>query len=686
MPKVSTLQSNFNGGELSPLLYGRPEIDKYGIGLKTCLNFVPMIQGPVNRRSGTGFVVEVKDSSVYTRIIRFEFNVEQAYILELGNLYARFIKDHGQIESGGSPVELTTTYTTAQLSSIRFVQSTDTIYLVHPEHPVRKIERLSDTSWTITDLVFRDGPYLPTNSTTTTLGLSGTTGSVTVTASAVTGINNDAGFAATDVDRIIRWKDAAGNWTWLQITAFTSTTVVTADIVGADASATTATINWRLGLWSETTGYPAAIGFHQDRLFLGGSTDYPQRNDGSVVNDFENFRPTELDGTVADDNAVTRDLAADSVNAVLWYDEDDKGLLIGTAGGIWVIQPNDNGGLLTPSNITAKRSRKYGSAAIQPVRIGGTLLFVQKALRKVRELFYLFEDDGFKAPDMTLIAEHITKSGVTDIAYQADPQSIAWLCLTDGTLLSLTYEKDQAVIGWARHSLGGYSDAAQETAPVVESVATIPNPDGDADELYMVVKRYINGTTKRYIEYMKPFWTHECTCGIAFFVDSGLAYDGAATTTLTGLDHLEGETVSILSEGATHPSKVVSSGSITLDRETTQAVVGLGYTSDIETLRPNEGARDGAAQGKLNRMHRVIFRLLNSSGGKYGPDVDSLDPVVLREGGDPMDTSVPFFTGDIEQEWDGDYSSDNHVFFRQDQPLPTILQAIMGQMVTQDRG
>src|SRR5690606_21260381 len=184
---------------LSPLLYGRPEIDKYSIGLKTCLNFVPMVQGPVNRRPGTGFVVEVKDSSAFTRIIRFEFNVEQAYVLEFGNLYVRFMKDHGQIVDG-TRVELATTYTTAQLSAIRFVQSTDTLYRVHPAHPVRKIERPAEIRWTITGPVFRAGPYIPTNSTATTLTLSGTTGSATATASAAAGINNDAGFAATDVD------------------------------------------------------------------------------------------------------------------------------------------------------------------------------------------------------------------------------------------------------------------------------------------------------------------------------------------------------------------------------------------------------------------------------------------------------------------------------------------------------
>lgn len=697
MTKVSPIQSNFNGGEISPLLYGRPDIDKYATGLKTCKNFVPLVQGPVERRPGSMFVAEVKDSSKSTRVVRFEFSTTQAYILEFGDLYIRFYKDRAGIGSGPfapvfatefdifSALELVTTYAEADLFQLKFAQSADTLYITHPSYPPRKLERFSDISWTITDITFLDGPFLNTNATTTTFLLSGLTGSVTVTASAITGINNDTGFASTDVGRLIRWKDPAGDWTWLTITAFTSTTIVTATIDGPDASAGTATVNWRLGVWSVTTGYPAAVTFHQDRLGFGGGVDFPQRTDLSRTGDFENFAPTEVDGTVVDDNAITNTLAADNVNSIRWLADDEKGLLIGTVGGEWVMRPSDTGGVLTPTNVQAKRSTSYGSADIQALRAGRSMLFVPPAKRKLREMAYTFEDDGFRSPDLTLVAEHVTRTGMIELAYQREPQSIVWTPLVDGTLLGLTYEREQDIIGWHRHILGGFSDSGDTVQAKVESVAVIPNMDGTADEVYVVVNRHINGGTKRYIEYLKPFWEDSNDQEDAFFVDSGLTYDGVPATQLSGLDHLEGEEVAILSEGAVLPNETVSAGSITIDKATTKAQVGKAYDSDVETLRPEAGAQDGTAQGKLQRMHRVITRFFQTLGGKIGPDEDNLDTLVFRAGGDAMDTAVPLFDGDVEIEWDAEYSSDTHIFYRQDQPLPTTIQAFMPQMSTQDR-
>ena len=609
MAKVSAIQNNFNGGEISPLLFGRPDVDKYKTGLQTCLNFVPLIQGPIERRPGMGFVKEVKTSANLTRIIRFEFSTTQAYIIELGNLYARFYKDNGAIldgaktisaatkanpcvvtatshgysngdeifiaavvgmtelngkyykiknkatntfeltdiddvntnsssfttyGSGGTAsktIELVTTYTTANLFELKFTQSADVLYITHPSYTPRKISRTSDTDWTIADITFTDGPYLNTNVETTTLGLSATSGSVTVTASAVTGINNGSGFLATDVGRLIRWKDAAGNFTFLGITAVADTTHVTATIDGPNASATTATVDWRLGVWSNTTGFPSAVTFHQDRLVFGGGVDFPQRVDMSRTGDFENFTPTEPDGTVVDDNAVTVTLAADNVNAIRWLADDEKGLLVGTVGGEWTVRPSDAGGVTTPSNVQGKRSSAYGSANVQPVRVGRAMLFLQRAQRKLRELAFAFEDDGFRAPDMTLIAEHVTRTGVTEIAYQSEPQSIVWCALNDGTLVGLTYERDQKIIGWHRHVVGGYSDSGGTIQAKVESVAVIPNPEGVADELYVVVNRYINGATRRYIEYLNSFWDATNDPEDSFFVDSGLTLDNPTTIT-----------------------------------------------------------------------------------------------------------------------------------------------------------
>ena len=764
MAKVSYIQNNFNGGEVSPLVYGRPDLSKYQNGLKTCLNFVPLLQGPAQRRPGTAHVVEVKDSSKAVRIVRFEFNTEQAYILEFGDLYVRFIKDRGQIESGGSPVELITTYVEADLFKLQFSQSADVLYVTHPDYPPRKIERASDTSWSTTDITFIDGPYFNTNATDTTLGLSATTGSVTVTASAVTGINNDTGFQTTDVGRLIRWEDAAGNWTYLTITAHTSTTVVTATIDGPDASATTATTTWRLGIWSETTGYPATSTFHQNRLGFAGATDTPQRVDLSRTGDFENFAPTEPDGTVADDYGATTTLSADTVNSIQWIVDDEKGLVVGTVGGEWVIRPNDNGGALTPQNIQGTRSSAFGTAQnIKPVRVGRAIIFAQRSKRKVRELAYVFEDDGFRAPDMALIAQHLLQVGIVQMAYQGEPQSVVWMAMADGSMVGMTYDRDQEILGFHRHSLGGFSDQFSANAAKIESITVIPAPDGATDELYLVVNRYINGGTKRYIEYMKTFWNSTDDQEDAFYVDSGLTLDTPTTisgvtqanpgvvtatahpfsdgdivrltnvggmtevngkvykvansatntfelntrtdqnvdttaftayttggqvrervTTITGLSHLEGQTVTILGEGAALGTATVTSGSITTP-EISKAQVGLAYNSDLETLRIEAGAADGTAQGKVQRIHRLIIRFWQTLGGKVGIDADNLNQLVFRKGGDAMDTAITLFDGDVEVEWDGEYSTEENIFIRQDQPLPMTVEATMPQLHTQDR-
>lgn len=839
MTKVSPIQTNFNGGELSPLMFGRPDVDKYKTGLQTCLNFVPLIQGPLERRPGTGHIISVKTASLSTLLKEFIFSSTQAYVIEFGNLYARFIKDLAQIDTG-SPIELTTTYLTADLFLLRFAQSADLLYITHSSYPPRKMTRTSDTAWSITNVTFEDGPYLKTNTTATTLTLSGTTGSVTVTASATTGINT-GGFVSTDIGRLIRWKDPAGDWTYLTITAVGSTTSVTATIDGKNASAGTATVSWRLGLYSDTTGYPAVVAFHQNRLCLAGPTQDPLRYDLSRTGDFENMAPTEEDGTVVDDNAITDSLSGDTVDPIRWIISDEKGLLLGTFGGEWLSRPSDASSVLTPANVKSDQSTGYGTAAIEPKRAGKVILFMQKAKRKLRELAYTFEDDGFRAPDLTLISEHITRTGVVQMAYQREPQSVLWCVLTDGTLVSLTYERDQKVVGWSRHVVGGFSDAGSTQAKV-ESVAVIPNTAGDADEVYIIVNRYINGGTVRYIEYIKPYWDSSNDQEDAFFIDSGLSLDTpiiitgvtaadpgvvtaashsiadgaeirmtgivgmtqankvpyrigqsatntfelfsntkqavqisgatkanpvvitavahglsntdeimirnvigmtqlngkgftvanktadtfqlsgidgtgystytsagdihhaidtsnttnfsayvsggkvrARVSTLSGLGHLEGQTVQILAEGAVHPSKVVASSAITLNYSTSKAHVGLAYTSDFQTLRLDDGAADGTAQGKFNRLHRVIVRFLQTLGGSIGPDADNLDIITFREGGDPMDSAVPLFTGDIEVEWDGEYSSDNHIFYRQDEPLPATILAVMPQLHTQDR-
>jgi hypothetical protein len=687
--KVSPIKNSFNAGEFSPRLEGRPDLKKYDGAVRTGINVIGSVQGDIINRSGTVYVADTKTSSEKSRLISFEFSTEQAYIIEAGNLYMRFYRNQTQITGGAfsdvfAPafkddivIEIVTPYLEADLFELKFSQSADILYITHPDYAPRKVGRTSNQVWSISEIDFLDGPFLATNATDTTINPSGTTGSITLTASSIVGINGGAGFKSTDVGRLFRFKDSATNWTWLEITGFTSTTVVTALVRGDDLATTGAGADWREGVWSDTTGYPSASTFFEDRLWFGGGKDYSQRINGSRTGDYENHSPTDPDGTVLDDSGISFTLNANNVNAIQWLQDDEKGLLVGTVGGEWILRASSLQEAVTPSNVQGKRSSTYGSADLMPVRAGKAVLFVQRAKRKLREMAYLFEADGFEAPDMTLFSDHITTGGMNELAYQQEPQSVIWVVRDDGVLLSFTYERPQDVLGWYRHSIGG-------TDAKVESVATIPSSDQSRTELWAIVSRTINGATKRYVEYMAPTFDMDTDPEDAFFVDAGLTYSGASATTLTGLDHLEGESVTILSEGATHPNKTVSGGSITLDRATTKAHVGLGYVSDIELLRFDVGAQDGTSQGKTQRYHEVKLRVLRTLGGKVGPSFTELDRIYYRDGADLMDTAVPLFTGDLEQEWDSEYSSNETVCIRQDQPLPFWLLAVMPKMRTYD--
>lgn len=757
MPKASPIQNQFNAGELSPLLYGRTDIDKYVAGMKLSENGVPLIQGPWTRRPGTKFVAEVKDSSAKTVVRRFEFSTTQAYVLEFGNQYIRFYRDNGRITqtaqgitgitranpavvtysgadtyangdrivitgvvgmgqvnnreftvanvntgantfelsgvdstaydayvSGGSVAEIyeiSSPYLTAHLPELRFAQSADVLYIVHPSYAVRTLTRTGHTSWTLAELTFRDGPYMTENLTATTLTPSAATGNgITITASAVTGINDGQGFLTTDVGRLIRMEQG-GVWGYVRITGRTSTTQVTADVVNTLTNVNPKTA-WRMGLYSDTTGHPATVAFYEDRLAFAGSTAEPARVDTSRTGDYDNFAPTETDGTVSSDNAVSFTLASGRVPTVMWLMSDEKGLLVGTAGGEWIVRPSVQGEALSPTNVSAKESTVHGSANVAPIRAGRATLFVQRQERKLREMAYMFEVDGFRAQDTTLLSEHITAGGVVEMAYQQEPYSIVWVVRGDGMLVGFTYDREQNVSAWHRHPLGGsFSGGA---FGVVESVACIPSTDGTYDELWLTVKRTINGATKRFIEYMTKFPEDDDAPENYFYVDAGLTYDGAATDVITGLWHLEGQTASVLAEGAVHPDAVVTNGKVTLNAEYTPVQVGLKNMARGQLMRPEAGAADGTAQGKKKRVHKAVFRVNRTVGLKVGRDFDNLYRVTFRSASDNTSEAVPTFTGDKEVRWEGGYDSDGYVCWEQDQPLPVTIVAVMPQLHTQD--
>lgn len=764
MPRATWLQTNFNGGEWSPLMYGRADLaDAYRKALATCLNYVPTMQGGLTRRPGTRFVAEVKDSSNPVRLVRFEFSTTQAYILEFGQNYIRFYANGGQLLSGGLPYEISTPYGAGELFDLSFAQSADVLYIANKLRQPMKLQRFGATNWQLNTINFIDGPYLPVNITATTLTPSATTGAATVTASSTVGINGGTGFSLTDIGRILRIKCGAV-WLWGTITAvpdathctwtiaaptgslLPSTAAAVANISagsvfsitvtnggggyatppsvtisggggsGAVAYATVSngvvisitvsatgtgyssaptvtvappaavtpstTAFWRMGEWQGGV-YPACVVFNQDRLIWAGAANTPNRIDGSNVSDYENYAPTNFDGTVTDANAIAFSLNANTVNAIRWMVSDEWGLLCGTAGGEWVVSPSNLQQAITPTNINAKQTTNYGVAAVAPLRVGKSTLFIQRTGRKLREMTYEYIVNTFQAPDISLLAEHLTATGIKQMAATLAPHQQIWLARNDGVLVGITYDKDQKAAGWHQHVLGGVGAA-------VESIASIPSPDITRDELWVCVARTIGGVTKRYVEVMAKYWEDGDSAKNGVFLDSSAAVTNLTPfTTVTGLTWLKGETVGVLADGATHPDAVVdNTGAITLARAANTVQVGYRYSSKGKTMQIEAGGAEGPAQGKFKRIHRAIFRFFQSVGLTLTSDAPNAPtiPEPFRSSANPMDQGVALFSGDKRWAYEGTWDTQGQISWQQDDPLPSNVLMISAQLETQDGG
>lgn len=533
-------QASFTAGELSPRLYGRVDLKFYQNGLYNCTNMVPFEQGSITRRTGTNYVATAKSGTDNTLLVPFSFNTIQSYILEFGNLYMRVYRNRGQvIASGTTPYEMVTPWVQTDVPLLKFTQSADFLYVFHPKYPPQQITRTADNAWSIAPIVFQDGPYLNENSiAATTLSPSVLTvgSSTTITASATTGINSGAGFLATDVGRLIRiFNGTTAIWGNATITAVGSTTSVTATVNSA-FGAVTATPNWSLGAWSATTGYPSVVTLFGERLYAANTTTQPDTLWGSVVGSFTNFAPTDTSGTVADDSAFTFTLNSDQVDAIYWM-VATRVLFLGTSGSEWSVSGGSFGSTapITPTNVVVLRQTNYGARPQgQAQRINNKVLFATRTGRRFFKAEYQFSSDSYIANNLTQYANHIT--GIDGINYfdvKNEPDTEVWACRVNGGLITLTYNPDEGVVGWAEHILGGsFNGGIAQT----RSVAVIPSPDLSIDDVWLLVKRTVNGQTVQFVEYIgNDYLPVNLIPDEAYFVDAGLTYNGyyASSVTLT---------------------------------------------------------------------------------------------------------------------------------------------------------
>lgn len=453
----------------------------------------------------------------------------------------------------------------------------------------------------------------------------------------------------------------------VKVTGYTSPTSVTVTVVNPLAK-TTATKIWNEGAWSASQGFPRTVTLHQGRIFYGGTAKKPLSVWASVVDDFENLRQS-----TNNDGGLFLTLSAKEANRIQWLESQDK-LLIGTSGNEWTLgAPTDEG--ITPANVKAEKQSSYGSKYMPAATINDVLLFVQRQGRKVRELVYVLDKDGWVAPDLTVLAEHVTSGELVERAYQQQNDAIYWAIRGDGQLVGMTYERDQNVVGWHRHTTDGE----------FESVATIYGATGSSDEVWFSIKRTVGGNTVRFIERFhtnsresyeasdKPNW---------WYLDCAVRYSGASTDTMTGLSHLNGRTVNILADGAVLNLATVSNGSCTIEKPASTVLAGLPFSSVLQPMTIDiNNMSDGTSRGRFKRIHRMLLALQKSLGGEVSTDSGfTWQYLYTRDFPDPMDSSPPVFTGDTEVVTASDHNRNLQVMVRQNQPLPLTVLAMVAKI------
>lgn len=743
--KLPRIQSNFNKGILSPFIEGRPDLAAYFNGASRMENFYILPEGGVTRRPGTVFVAETKYPDKKSIQITFEYNVEQVYILEVGYLYIRVYK------AGVLQTELVSPYMDTDLPELQWRQSADVLFIVHPTYQQRKLNRVSDTNWSLT--LFNANPPPSYEADTDISG-----GSATLTPSATSGngvpFTASAGvFLAGDINRqiifgasraVITAVDVglaivtvnildgfpntsaipAGSWFLrgspqvtldpdkkepvgaqvalsfgggttaalrpadvgkyiriygglVKIAAYTSGIAgegtilsIMSDVTAADPAAAPAG-SWSIEVpsWSDARGWPRSLEFHEGRLYFAGTDAEPTTMWGSASDDFENFAV----GSLAN-NAVNYAIAARQANILRWMVSMGS-LFLGDAKSEHKAKGQGQDTPLGGDEIPFMQNQSNaGSAPHQPVVVGQDILFIGRALKHVYAMAYDLARDSFTPKILTRLSRLITGSGLLQHppVYAQDPNSLVYFLRTDGKAACLTYDRDEEVTGWS----------LLDTDGEIESIAILPQPD-ENDQVWITVKRTINGATKRFIEYFEDNsttlanrkWKEIYTdCAVVAVV-------GSPSNVITGLGHLEGKDVdAVVNQGlgnvqgsykGRHP---VIGGQVTLPEtlETgTQYEVGLPYISTLKTMRP--AIPEAMIEGIPRQWKTAALRLYKTLGGKINGDD------MIYTAGSSLDQGLRLFTGDKQIDVEGN-DTDGYITITQDQPYPMTITSLFGEL------
>jgi hypothetical protein len=824
------LQPSFARGELSPRLHARVDVEHYKSSVAECFNFLVLRQGILRRRPGTQYIATTKFSTGNVRVVEFIFSVVQSYVLELGELYVRFYANGGQVQSGGGAYEIVSPWAAADVRDLQFVQEGDVVYVTHKNYSPRKIQRFGETNWTISTVVFEDGPYqdivkdgttmtpngvgniipvMTTNTapsgtasasanasgispymafdanpgtewraltdgaawlqyafgaarvadgyflqasgtsltvgvgssaayivpghlraprswtiegsndgfatsvvldqragetgwgdlerryytfvnktpylayrlnitdtnesesaeapvSVTAWGLSGGDGdrsTIRLTLSSIASITHGDGFTSADIGRHVRLLSEDVYWHWFKITAIVSSSVVDAELYSPPLPSVKGASSWRLGAFSGASGWPACVALFQERLFYARTDAQPQSFWGSKTGSFEDFGvsiPLKPDDSIS--------LTINDVGEITWIAESGD-LLIGTISNVRPVGPADKNAGFSATNVQQGRKVRTGATPIRPAAAGEAHIFVGHYGNSLHELAFSFDANGYVAPDVSVLSEHLFKYGVRGLSYAQKPNALLWTEISDGTLVGMTYEREQKMVAMHRHAFGGDGN--------VVSQCVIPG--AARDELWMIVERGSLRTIERMAADYEAADPENAAAdqASAFYVDCGLTYNGAPTTTVSGLAHLNGKQVAIYADGAAEPLATVSGGSVTLASGLPASIihVGLPYTSRIRTLPIANQSQDGSGVGRKKRIKKVILNLMQTAGLKVR-GTGRPEEVILRSSNADMDKAEPLFTGNVTVRVDDRWENGGVLELEVSGPEPCTIRSI----------
>lgn len=738
---MKTNLRSFAGGEITPEMFGRIDLSKYQTGLALCRNFLCLPHGPITRRPGTDYTNEAKESSTAVRLVSFAFSASQTMVLEFGNLYLRFhtngqtlleanqtigsiagntvnLTAHGYVAGDwvyigtryfkvataaansftvtnldgttGAPsgttvarvYTLTTPYTAAMLPTLKFAQNNDVLTITTTSTYTRELRRLGSTNWTLTTVSFVPTLAAPTgvtatptvdqsqhltwtNYAVTTIGADGITeSSLSAGAGATNNLTMAGNFntiswsAATGALRYNVYKLRGGIYGYIGQTTGLS---IVDDNILADTSVTAPTSSITL---NATTDWPTTVAYYEQRRWFAGTTAEPQTvwaTRSATESNLTSSLPSR------EDDALKFRLASTKQNAIQHLVPLND-LIALTVGGMFRIFA-DGLPAITPTSISIKPQSSLGANSVQPVLADRSALYVQANGARVREIATSGANGnyGYASTDMTLMAPHLFNGyTIVDMAFADEPDKLVWAVRSDGVLLCMTYLPDQQVYAWHQHVTDGF----------FESVCTVS--ENNLASTYVVVRRTINGRTVRLIEriHARLF----SNAADAYFVDCGLSYVGAPATTISGLWHLEGKTVSALADGAVVTGKTVTNGSITLPTAASKVHVGLPFVSDMTTLplAMDAGTVPAGGRGTPKDVSKVFLRVTQSSLVQAGPTFDKLTTYPARAITDPYGSAPALRTGELSLSITPSWNTDGAVCIRQAEPLPlTVLSMAM---------